>query len=466
MDDAFHVLALLSAVLGVATLLVFALRPLLLRVFGAGVSYACWLLVPMMLAAGLLPRPQQEALISPAQFSAPATVRDAIVIVAAPGAQRIPVGPLLAVWLTGAALVAGVMAVQHRRFVRGMGELHATPVDGVYRAASDRSGPALVGVLRPKIVVPHDFELRYTAQEQELILAHERVHARRGDALSNVLAGTLLALFWFHPLAHVAVRCFRLDQELACDAAVLDDFPGARRSYADAIFKTQLASSGQAFACTWQSTHPLKGRIMSIARPPVGKHVRIAGQWTLAVGIAASCGAAWALGAQAEAPVAATPVAAAQAAAAPGVKPAPTPKKAEAAPALASAAGAARTTPAVPAPPPAPAPAADRVDVAIQLKVNDSSEQSIAMKGVGVGDNTATFSSGEGSERCDYEFRVMPTLGTDFYQVSAKAVCAGRLSSAPRLVAKLGQPSRIRAGEQKAGRFDGFDMTVMVSKAE
>lgn len=207
---------------------------------------------------------------------------------------------------------------------------------------------------------------------------------------------------------------------------------------------------------------------MSIARPPVGKHVRIAGQWTLAVGIAASCGAAWALGAQAEAPVAAKPVAAPQAAAAPGVKPAPAPKKAEAAPVLASAAGAARAAPVATAggAVPAAAPAADRVDVNIQLKVNDSSEQSIAMKGVGVGDNTATFSSGEGSERCDYEFRVMPTPGTDFYQVSARSVCAGRLSSAPRLVAKLGQPSRIRAGEQKAGRFEGFDMSVMVSKAE
>lgn len=211
---------------------------------------------------------------------------------------------------------------------------------------------------------------------------------------------------------------------------------------------------------------------MSIARPPVGKQIRIAGKWTLAIGIAASCTAAWAFGPQAEAPLVAKAVSAPQAVAAPGVKPSSTPKKAEAAPALASAAGAPRAAPAAtaggtaPSPQPAPAPVADRVDVTIQLKVNDSREQSIAMKGVGLGDNTASFSSGEAEDRCNYEFRVLPAPGADFYQINAMVHCTNKMPSAPRLVAKLGQPSRIRAGEQKATGFEGFDMTVLVSKAE
>lgn len=216
---------------------------------------------------------------------------------------------------------------------------------------------------------------------------------------------------------------------------------------------------------------------MSIARPPVAKQIRIAGKWTLAIGIAASCTAAWALGPQAETPVAARPAPApapqAAVAATPAVKPPAAAKKADAAPALTAAAGAPRAAApaataasAAPAHPPAPALAADRVDVAIQLKVNDSREQSISMKGVGYGDNTASFSAGEGGDRCDYEFRVMPTPGGDFYQVAATVRCANKLPSSPRLVAKLGQPSRIRAGEQKAGSFEGFDMTVMVNKAE
>ncbi|GAB2880193.1 hypothetical protein GCM10027277_56780 [Pseudoduganella ginsengisoli] len=473
MEHACQTLAALSAALAAATLLVLALRPVLRKVCGAGVVYAAWLLIPLMLAAVLLPRAPQQAVVIMAAPPASATVViDTIVMPLA--APRVPGAAWITLWMAGSALSLAMMALQHRRFVRSLGALLPAGDADVYRAASDRAGPALVGVLRPRIVLPHDFTVRYTPQEQALILAHERVHAQRGDALANALAGLLLALFWFHPLAHAAIRCFRLDQELACDAAVLDAFPGARRCYADAILKTQLASSGQAFACTWQSTHPLKGRIMSIARPPVAQPVRAAGLCALAMGIAASCTAAWALAPQSDA-AAAQPAVASKApvTVAPGAKPvAPAPKKADAALALAAAAAAPRpapaATPASSAPAPRPQAAeADRVDVNIQLKVNDSREQSIVMKGVGLGDNTANFSSGEAADRCDYEFRALPAAGgSEFYQISAVVRCANKPPSNPRMVAKLGQPSRMRAGEVKGGNFEGFDMTVMVSKAE
>jgi hypothetical protein len=60
---------------------------------------------------------------------------------------------------------------------------------------------------------------------------------------------------------------------LACDSAVLRRHPLQRQAYANAILKTQLAASprraGAALfpiACHWQH-HPLKERIMQIARP-------------------------------------------------------------------------------------------------------------------------------------------------------------------------------------------------------
>ena len=56
---------------------------------------------------------------------------------------------------------------------------------------------------------------------QALILAHEQIHARRRDGLWRLLAQGFVAVFWFNPLAWIAMACFRQDQELACDAAVL-----------------------------------------------------------------------------------------------------------------------------------------------------------------------------------------------------------------------------------------------------
>jgi hypothetical protein len=119
----------------------------------------------------------------------------------------------------------------------------------------------------PRLVLPPDFETRYTEGERELILAHERAHLARGDTFANALAALLRGLFWFHPLVHYAIARFRQDQELACDAAVLRRFPQARRSYAEAMLKTQLAVLGLPVGCHWQSSHPLKERIAMLKHP-------------------------------------------------------------------------------------------------------------------------------------------------------------------------------------------------------
>ena len=73
----------------------------------------------------------------------------------------------------------------------------------------------------PDEPVPADFAARYSADEQDLIIAHERQHAARHDPAANALLALLQCAFWFNPLMHLAASRFRFDQELACDAAVM-----------------------------------------------------------------------------------------------------------------------------------------------------------------------------------------------------------------------------------------------------
>lgn len=97
---------------------------------------------------------------------------------------------------------------------------------GIKKAVAVRSSylpssPMVMGILRPTILVPAWFHLDYTAEEQRLALTHELAHVKRGDLWALYIAHALLALQWFNPLAHVALRAFRADQEAACDATVL-----------------------------------------------------------------------------------------------------------------------------------------------------------------------------------------------------------------------------------------------------
>jgi len=159
-----------------------------------------------------------------------------------------------------------------------------------------RAGPAVVGFLWPKVVVPGDFALRFDASEREVMLAHESMHLTRGDARIAGLVAFIRSLNWFNPLVHVAINQLRIDQELACDAQVLRADPGIAKLYAETMIKAQLATQPLPIGCSWpaSSQHPLTERVALIveARP---SHARVLCGAALVALAGAGCGGlAWA----------------------------------------------------------------------------------------------------------------------------------------------------------------------------
>lgn len=292
-DVVLPALAKLSVAGSLAAALVLSLRLPLRRGFGAQAAYALWWCVPLAMLAVLLPARRMAAEAPPLL----AGLQGRVAPLHADGAGIDWMGPVLALWLAGALATAIVLGCRHLHFLRGLGALQAVAGGSaqVFRAQGDGAAlPALVGLLRPRIVLPHDFERRYTAEEQRLVLAHERVHLRRGDAWANAVAAVVLCLHWFNPLLHVALRRFRLDQELACDAAVVAGMPAARKAYASAMLKTQFTGPLAPMACQWTPRHPLKERIAMLKRKTPSR-VRMIFARTLVAALAVASGyAAWA----------------------------------------------------------------------------------------------------------------------------------------------------------------------------
>jgi len=275
-----------------ALLLVLALRRPVRVALGANAAYALWLCVPVALLAVLPPRSADVPLALPVAWQ----VAPAMLVTASSQAQ-----PdwnwhelLAQLWLAGTLASMAALAWQQRRFRRALGPLYRR-ADGLYQSTVATVGlPAVDGVLRPRILLPVDFEQRYTAQEQALVLQHERVHVRRGDLVANALTALLRCLFWFNPLLPLAQRRFRLDQELACDEWVIARNPRARRHYGEAMLKTHFDELPLPLGCHWQARHPIKERIDMLKRPtPSPLHWMAAA--LLALGLSASAGyAAWA----------------------------------------------------------------------------------------------------------------------------------------------------------------------------
>ncbi len=85
---------------------------------------------------------------------------------------------------------------------------------------AEDAGPALVGLLRPHIVVPR-WLVTATPDEQELVIAHERSHLEAGDAqLLTIAVFLLICMPWNLPLWW-QLRRLRRSIEMDCDARVL-----------------------------------------------------------------------------------------------------------------------------------------------------------------------------------------------------------------------------------------------------
>lgn len=85
----------------------------------------------------------------------------------------------------------------------------------------DWSGaPALIGLLRPRILLPESAET-WGARQRLSVLTHELLHDFHGD-LHMARLGTLLrGVFWFHPVVRIAVRYLLRSQELRCDRGAI-----------------------------------------------------------------------------------------------------------------------------------------------------------------------------------------------------------------------------------------------------
>jgi beta-lactamase regulating signal transducer with metallopeptidase domain len=269
---------------GAAILGVVALRKLVRAGFGPRVAYGLWLL-PVLAATAVLTPAREVLVVRPAApvFAAASRVLETRPAASFSAATSLdPSGLLVGLWLAGVLVAAVIMVWLQQRFAS--------------RARGGAIGPAVVGVITPRIVTPADFASRYSPGEQTLVLAHERVHIAHQDSRLNGLVAAAQCLSWFNPLVHLAAHLMRIDQELACDEAVVARFPGARRTYADVLLKTQLAVLPLPLGCYWpsRSEHPLVERIAMLRSRGVGRTRRSAGVCALTALCAAVGFAAWA----------------------------------------------------------------------------------------------------------------------------------------------------------------------------
>jgi TonB family protein len=275
-------------------LAVMALRGPVRRRFGALPAYLLWLTPPLCALAALAPAPIEATPLAPILLTAGKAARQAV-----PPGLATPTAATLALlaWALGALVAAAAFVVRQARFTQSLGPLTPHPTDARLLVGKHLgAGPMVLASPWPRIVVPADFDARFQGEARDLVLAHERVHLARGDALINTLLVAIQCLAWFNPLVYLGARRLRLDQEMACDEAVLAQRPQARRLYAETLLDALLAPRVVPFGCRWPAggAHPLKERLIMLNIPTRSPARRAAGLALVALVGLAGAGAVWA----------------------------------------------------------------------------------------------------------------------------------------------------------------------------
>lgn len=86
-------------------------------------------------------------------------------------------------------------------------------VDGVH-------SPLLVGWWKPVVYLPRSAE-RWNEVSLRLVFLHELAHWKRGDNWWQMFAATLCMLWWWQPLAWIALRRLKIEAEQAADDLVV-----------------------------------------------------------------------------------------------------------------------------------------------------------------------------------------------------------------------------------------------------
>jgi uncharacterized protein (TIGR03435 family) len=137
-------------------------------------------------------------------------------------------------WMVGVLLcsVRLVIGGVHTSVLCGRGEPAQSQVVALVRGLAARIGvnrpirvwmservesPAVVGWMRPLILLPPASLAGLTIEQLETILAHEIAHIRRHDYLVNILQLIVETVLFYHPAVWWTSRQIRREREMCCD---------------------------------------------------------------------------------------------------------------------------------------------------------------------------------------------------------------------------------------------------------
>ena len=145
-------------------------------------------------------------------------------------------------WLAMSAVFALWLVATQRRLRRRLRGCPSRIVDGERVLVSSDFGPAVVGVVRPNIVLP-EWALAMGESDRRIILAHEKEHRQAHDPLLAAAALIAVAVLPWNAALWWQLRRLRLSIEIDCDRRVVSRHRHDPHAYGMVLLATRERAS-------------------------------------------------------------------------------------------------------------------------------------------------------------------------------------------------------------------------------
>lgn len=189
--------------------------------------------------------------------------------------EALPLGAaLVALWLAGALVSLAVIAVRMLRWqliVRRSQFVDSGPLVEMVERLSQRfglwqkvrvcvtsqpMGPAVLGIVRPVVLLPEVLVSERSVEQLQPIVAHELTHVRRQDTVVGLLQVLAQCVWWFHPLVWWANRAVCRERERCCDAEVVGGLECPPEQYAQGLLDVLRLERQLVRIATLPGMHP------------------------------------------------------------------------------------------------------------------------------------------------------------------------------------------------------------------
>ena len=259
--------------LSLLTLIILAIRPLVLKKLNAGVAYGLWLMLPLFL---ILPQALIEQTVNSPVMTFFPGVGSLMPSITAENVLESLQAELfiLVVWVFGILLSLGLYISRYQKLTNSLTNFdYQLPVQQLTQNSKFKPQfvaikntklvdmPAVFGLMKANLILPSDFH-KQSEHKQLMILRHEFYHLARHDHQVNFLRVLIKSIFWFNPLIFWADKFVEADQEISCDLGVLKNSPQSeKKSYAKALVESIGSVNQNYLVSQWKYQSLIKQRV-------------------------------------------------------------------------------------------------------------------------------------------------------------------------------------------------------------